>query len=423
MNVLVIGSGGREHALVWKIRQSPRVKTVFVLPGNAGTQYDGSDGFALVNRITDIRLDDIDRIIDFSKKKKVSLVVVGPEEPLVNGIADALLSAGIKCFGPESKAAQLEGSKIFTKEILKKAGAPTAASKEFSDLNEAKLFIEKNEPPFVVKADGLAAGKGVFICQDKDSALSALDKCMNKREFGDAGRRVLIEECLAGRELSFLAFVDGQTILPLAPAQDYKRALDGNSGPNTGGMGSFSPSQLDTSLSEQIIDTIVEPTIGALREDGVIYKGILYTGLMLTDSGPKVLEFNVRFGDPETQAILPRLKNDIVEVFLATINGSLDEVELSWDEKSCVCVAAASGGYPGPYSKGCRIGGLSSAAQNSLVFHAGTEVENGAVVTCGGRVLGVCSLGDTLADARNAAYESLSKISFKGMHFRKDIAV
>ena len=417
MRVLVIGSGGREHALVWKIAQSKLVDKVFCAPGNAG--------IAQIAECVDIKAQDIPGFLDFARREKIDLTVVGPESALSEGIADEFANYKLKVFGPNKKAAQMESSKVFSKELMSKYRIPTAAFQVFEGADQAKRYIEKIGAPCVVKADGLAAGKGVVVAKTVDEAKQAVVSMMEEKIFGSAGNKVIIEECLVGEEASILVITDSREVLALASAQDHKRIFDNDQGPNTGGMGAYSPASAVTKeVYDEILEKIVYPTIKGMLNEGIEYKGVLYAGVMLTKEGPKALEFNVRFGDPETQAILPRLKTDLVEVMLATSTQQLARVRrLFWDERPCVCVVCASKGYPGDYEKGKAIQGLQEAAQvkDAVVFHAGTKLENGAVVTSGGRVLGVTGLGNSIKEAIDNTYQAVGKIHFEGMQFRKDI--
>mgnify|MGYP005851761225 CR=1 FL=1 len=419
MKVLVVGGGGREHALTWKIAQSPRVKEVWCAPGNAG--------MAAIATCVGIGAEDIAALARFAQEEKIDLTVVGPEAPLVAGIADLFGEKGLAVFGPTREAAQMEGSKSFAKRLMLEAGVPTGRADVFADYDAAAACIRKGDPPYVVKADGLAAGKGVVVARDDRAAYEALKKCFVERAFGAAGDRVLIEEFLEGQEVSILTFVDGEDILPLAPAQDYKRVGDGDTGPNTGGMGSYSPvPALSARDYERAVEEILRPTARALAARGIRYRGILYAGLILTAQGPKVLEYNVRFGDPEVQAVLPRLRSDLVEPMLAVLEGRLGEVRLDWAEDPCVTVVVASGGYPADYRKGYPISGLEEAGsmQGVTVFHAGTRLgEGGAVLTDGGRVLNVSAVGADFAAAREKAYRAVERIGFTDMYYRKDIAL
>lgn len=418
MKVLVIGSGGREHTLVWKIAQSSKVEQIFCAPGNAGIAQQA--------QLVDIKAEDTDGLLEFALKEKIDLTVVGPEVPLVNGVVDRFQEKGLKIFGPGAAAARLEGSKVFAKEIMSKYNVPTAGYEVFQDSQKAKDYIAKKGAPVVIKADGLAAGKGVIMAQTIEEALKAIDDIMEDKVFGSAGEKVLIEDCLTGEEASILVVCDGENIVPLASSQDHKRVNDKDQGPNTGGMGAYSPAPVITDdLLAIIIETIINPVIKGLKQEGRIYKGILYAGLMITSQGPKVIEFNVRFGDPETQVILPRLKSDLIDVFSAAIDGSLDQVKLDWDSRACICVVMASGGYPGKYEKGKIISGLDQAAglEDVLVFQAGTVLDNNSnCVTVGGRVLGVTARAEDIKKAIDKAYEAVSTIQFEGAHFRKDIA-
>ncbi len=414
MNVLVVGGGGREHALVWKICQSPLVEKVYCAPGNAGT--------ANVAENVPIDADKIGELIQFAQEKNVELTVIGPEQPLVLGIVDAFEAKGLRAFGPSAKAAQLEGSKAFSKDLMKKYKIPTADYQVFDSPQDAKKYID-SVGPVAVKADGLAAGKGVSICMDSESAKKAVDEIMEQKAFGEAGSKIVIEEFLVGEELSLLAFTDGTTVLPLDSAQDHKQAYDGDKGPNTGGMGAFSPAPIFTpDLKEQVINEIMIPAVRGMESEGIVYKGLLYAGLMLTDKGPKTLEFNARFGDPETQPLLMRMKNDIIPIFQACIDRTLADHTLEWDSKAAVCVVMAAKGYPGSYNKGMAISGLKEAEETgAVVFHAGTKPNGDKVETSGGRVLGVTALGATMEEALSCSYSAVEKISWDGIHYRKDI--
>ncbi|ACL71054.1 phosphoribosylamine--glycine ligase [Halothermothrix orenii] len=416
MKILVVGSGGREHALVWKLYQSERVERIFVAPGN--------DGMAELAEIVNIKSNDIKGLADWAEENGIDLTVVGPEEPLVNGIVDEFESRGLRIFGPDKKAARIEGSKVFAKSILKKYNIPTAEFEVFTTFEEALAYLKQAEYPLVIKAEGLAAGKGVFIATDKEKACQAVEKIMEKRIFGDAGQRIVVEDFLEGEEVSVLALTDGKTIIPMVPAQDHKPVFDGDEGPNTGGMGAYSPVPfVGSDLQHEVYENILEPTVRALNKEGIKYKGILYAGLILTDSGPKVLEFNARFGDPETQVIIPRLKTDLVDLIDAVIDEKLEGKRLDWDDRAAVCVVLASGGYPFDYDTGYRIKGLEQLAQydNFLIFHAGTKMEDGHFVTDGGRVMGITVLGNGLIDAINQVYQAVEDIYFEDMHYRTDI--
>lgn len=417
MRILVIGSGGREHALACKLSESPQVDDLFCVPGNAG--------IADIATCQKIDIMDNDELLKFAKKIKADLTVVGPELPLVNGLVDCFSQEGMTVFGPTSVAARLEGSKIFAKELMVKYGIPTGKSRAFQDQGQAVRYIEQSSPPLVIKADGLAAGKGVTVALDREAAQEAVDLCMVKGAFGQSGQRILIEEFLEGQEVSLLAFSDGKRVVPMEPAQDYKRIFDGDRGPNTGGMGSYCPVPfVSPDIYQEIVEEILQPTIRALGEEGIKYKGVIYGGLILTDEGPKVLEFNVRFGDPETQAILPRLRSDLVEIMIRTVEEDLGGVELQWSTESCVSVVLASKGYPESSTKGVPIYGLEEAKKMDGVylFHAATERSNGELVTAGGRVLAVSALGKDFQEARRKAYLAVDKITFEGMQFRRDIA-
>lgn len=419
MKVLVIGQGGREHALVWKLKQSPKVTEVYCAPGNAGTALDAKN--VAISSL------DIEGLVRFAKAEKIGLTVVGPEAPLVAGVVDAFQKAGLTIFGPSRAAAQLEGSKIFCKEILRKANVPTAEAWAFHSSDEAIRFLkDREEQAFVIKADGLAAGKGVIVCQTRDEALAAVRQSMVKKEFGAAGEKILIEECLVGEEVSILAIVDGRTIIPLEPAQDHKRAYDDDQGPNTGGMGAYTPASFATpQLMATVIEKILIPTVHTMKKLGTEFRGILYAGIMLTTAGPKVLEYNVRLGDPETQPVLMRLKSDLFEILLAAAEGRLkDFEEIEWDDRTAVCVVMAAEGYPGNYPKGQVIRGLEAASQipDVKVFHAGTDQQGEHVVTNGGRVLGVTALGVDVAEAKRKAYEAVKCIRWDGGWCRKDIS-
>lgn len=417
MKILVIGSGGREHAIVWKISQSSKITKIFCAPGNPG--------IAEIAECVNIKADDINALKEFALKNNIDLTVVGPEQPLTMGIVDVFEKAGLKIFGPSKNAAEIEGSKAFSKELMQKYNIPTAAYKTFDNADDAKNYAEKHHPPVVVKADGLAAGKGVFICPTMDEAFLAIDIIMNQKAFGNAGNKVVIEEFLAGEEASFLAFTDGETILPLASAQDHKAVYDNDEGPNTGGMGAYSPAPIITpSMQKRVINEVMMPVVQGMKSEGRIFKGILYAGLMLTKNGPKVLEFNARFGDPETQPILMRLKTDILDVFMAVVENRLKEIKLEWDKRSAVCVVMASEGYPGDYEKGKAITGLDDVknVKDVFVFHAGTALKDGKlVVTNGGRVFGVTALGTGIKRAIKNAYTAVEKIEWDGVHYRTDI--
>ncbi len=416
MKVLVVGGGGREHALVWKIAQSPKVTQVFAAPGNAGTA-------GLAENVP-IGAEEVDRLAEFAAREGIGLTVVGPEAPLVLGIVDRFRERGLRVFGPSAAAAQLEGSKAFSKAVMDRCGVPTAAYREFTEAAAAKEYIRAVGAPVVVKADGLAAGKGVIVARSEEEALAAVDQILVQRAFGDAGSRLVVEEFLEGEEASFLAFCDGQHVLSMASSQDHKPVFDGDRGPNTGGMGAYSPAPVLTpELFAEAERTVMRPVVEGMARQGIPYVGILYAGLMIRDGRIKVLEFNCRFGDPECQPILMRLKGDLVPVLEACIDGTLDRVQLEWDPRATVCVVMASEGYPGSYPKGVEIAGLQEAAglPDTMVFHAGTRREGGRVVTSGGRVLGVTGLGDGVADAIGKAYAAVDVIRWPGAHYRTDI--
>lgn len=413
MNILVIGSGGREHALYWKLSESPQTEQIYAIPGNPG-----------MGASAEIALDDHAAILRFVKEHEIGLVVVGPEVPLMNGLVDEIEAAGIRAFGPRANAAEIEGSKSFAKDLMKKYGIPTARYEVFTAAEPARAYIRQEGAPIVVKADGLAAGKGVIVAMTEQEALDAVDAIMEDHSFGDAGARVVIEEFMEGEEASLLAFTDGTTIRPMISAQDHKRAYDGDRGPNTGGMGTYAPAPVMTpEMTERAVEEILKPTIAAMAKEGRVYRGCLYLGLMVTADGPKVVEFNARFGDPETQVVLPLLDSDLVAIMCACADGTLADVPIRWKEGAAVCVVLASGGYPGHYDKGQEIHGLADAeAMGALVFHAGTAMKDGKLVTNGGRVLGVVGRGADISSAVDSAYAAATKISFKDAYYRKDIA-
>jgi phosphoribosylamine--glycine ligase len=416
MKILVIGSGGREHALVWKIAQSPAVEKISCAPGNAG--------IARLAECVPIPPEDIQSLTALAEKEKIDLTVVGPEAPLTRGIVDAFEVQGLRIFGPHRKAAEIEGSKAFAKELMKKYGIPAGESQTFEAYSDAVGYVKDRGAPLVVKADGLAAGKGVIICRTVEEALSALDLIMVKKAFGSAGAKVLVEEFLEGEEASFLAFTDGETVLPLPTSQDHKPVFDDDRGPNTGGMGAYSPAPVvSEKIHREIMETIMIPTVRGMAREGRRYRGVLYAGLIIRNERAKVLEFNARLGDPEAQPLLMRMKTDLVPVLQATIDGKLSSLKVEWDSRSTVCVVMASGGYPGNYEKGKVISGLEEAARvpGTFVFHAGTALKDGKVVTSGGRVLGVTSLGEGIGEAIRKAYEAVGKISWEGAYYRKDI--
>ncbi|MBT9166972.1 MAG: Phosphoribosylamine--glycine ligase [Syntrophomonadaceae bacterium] len=416
MRVLVVGSGGREHVLVWKLLQSPRVKKVFCAPGNAG--------IAELAECVPIAIDQLEKLLEFACNNKVDLTVVGPEAPLAAGLSDMFLEAGLNVFGPSKAAAQLEGSKAFAKQLMEKYRIPTAESRTFTSADSAFAYLKEKGAPIVVKADGLAAGKGVVVATTSEEAADAVRRIMVQREFGEAGDRVIIEEFLAGEEVSVLAFSDGRTVIPMVSAQDHKAAFDGDTGPNTGGMGAYSPVPvLSKELLVEVEEKILRPTVAGLAAEGIVFQGILYAGLMITKTGPKVLEYNVRFGDPECQVVLPRLKSDLPTIMLSVINGCLSEQQIEWHNNHTACVVMAAGGYPGRYGQGEIIVGLAQAAQltDVYVFHAGTAQIDGKTVTAGGRVLGVTGWGSNLTEALLKTYGVVEKISFPGAHYRKDV--
>ncbi len=416
MKILVIGGGGREHALVWKIAQSPLVEKIYCAPGNPG--------IASLAECVNIAVDDLDELLRFSLEKGIGLTVVGPELPLTLGIVDRFQEAGLWIFGADRLAAQIEGSKSFSKDLMAKYGVPTAAYGTFTEYEPAVEFIRRNGAPIVVKADGLAAGKGVVVARTEEEAIAAVGSCLKEGAFGEAGSTVVIEEFLEGEEASFLAFTDGERVLPLASAQDHKPVFDGDQGPNTGGMGAYSPAPVVTSaLHDRIVDEVMRPTIEGMAKEGRPFKGILYAGLMIKGEEIKVLEFNARFGDPEAQPLLMRMKSDLVPVLVACARGNLSGVTLEWHEKAAVCVVMASGGYPGSFQKGYAISGLDKAAEmeDVVVFHAGTAEKDGWIVNNGGRVLGVTAIGETVGAAIERVYRGVDAISWEGAHFRTDI--
>lgn len=414
MQVLVIGRGGREHAIVWSLLRSPKVKKVYCAPGNGG--------IAQIAECVPIEENQFEAIAQFALDHSVDLVVVGPDDPLAAGIVNYLEERKVPVFGPRREAAIIEGSKVFTKHLLKKYGIPTAAYEAFDDYEAALDYLRKQPVPIVIKADGLAAGKGVVVARTREEAENALRGIMVERVFGASGSRVVIEEFLQGQEMSILSFVDGEVVRPMVPAQDHKPVFDNDEGPNTGGMGTYSPvPHIPQSVVDEAIERIVRPTARAMVREGRPFRGVLYAGLMITEQGPKTIEFNARFGDPETQVVLPRLKTDLIDILMATVNGRLDQMDIRWSGQAAVCVILASGGYPGSYPKGLPIEGLDKV-ERSLVFHAGTALQDGQLVTSGGRVLGVTALGDDLAAARAQAYADAERIRFEGRHYRTDIA-
>ncbi|MDD6659279.1 MAG: phosphoribosylamine--glycine ligase [Eubacteriales bacterium] len=416
MKVLVVGGGGREHALIRKIKESKKVDSIACTPGNGGISYDAD--------CYDVSATDIDGVVNLAKEIKADFVVVAPDDPLVAGMVDALNAAGFKTFGPSANAAIIEGSKVFSKELMQKYNIPTAEYKVFDKAEDVIEYIkEKNEFPTVIKADGLALGKGVIIPENLDEAVAGVKEIMEDKIFGASGNNVVVEEFLTGPEVSVLAFTDGKCVKPMVSSMDHKRALDGDKGLNTGGMGTVSPNPYYTEdVAKECMEKIFIPTIEAMNKEGRTFKGCLYFGLMITPKGPKVIEYNCRFGDPETQVVLPRLKTDIMDIFEAINNGTLSQLDIEWSDKACTCVIMASGGYPKSYPKGIEITGLSNGQLDGVtVYHAGTAIKDGKLVTSGGRVLGVTALGDTLEDALKKSYEAVEKINFDGAHYRKDI--
>ncbi len=417
MNVLVVGGGGREHALTWKLADSPLVDRLFCAPGNGG--------IAELADCVDIGATEILRLRKFARENSIDLTVVGPEAPLVQGIVDSFGTAGLKAFGPDREAARIEGSKVFAKQLMQRHDIPTAAFRTFTAPERAKAYLEMVGAPIVVKADGLAGGKAAIVCDTLEEAYEAVDRIMVRREFGKAGQQVVVESCLTGEEASMIAFTDGQAIAVMPSSQDHKAAYDRDEGPNTGGMGAYSPAPVVTDeLAAEVERNVLVQTVHAMNREDKPYRGILYAGLMMTDEGPQVLEFNCRMGDPENQPLMMRMDGDLVPVLLATIDGRLEEIDIEWDPRPTCCVVMASGGYPVEYKTGYPIEGLEDAAEmeDVMVFHAGTALEDGRVVTAGGRVLGVTARGENIAGARELAYEAVSKIHFRDAHYRTDIA-
>lgn len=414
MRILVIGRGGREHAIIWSLKKSEKVKEIFCAPGNGG--------IAEIAECVDIREDQFEEISQYVHDNDINFVVIGPDDPLAAGIVDFLEAKGILVYGPRKNAAIIEGSKVFTKNLMKKYNIPTAAYETFENYDEAVAYLHKQGAPIVIKADGLAAGKGVIVAHSVEEAEKALKEIMVDKVFGAAGTQVVIEEFLQGQEMSLLAFVDGNIVRPMTPSQDHKPVFDNDLGPNTGGMGTYSPlPHISQSVIDEAIATILKPTAEAMVKEGRPFRGVLYAGLILTETGTKTIEFNARFGDPETQVILPRLETDLLDIFLATVNGRLEEMDIRWSEEAAVCVILASGGYPGTYSKNLPITGLKDI-KDSLVFHAGTALKDGQLVTNGGRVLGVVGRGKTIKEAREQAYRDAERIHFEGKQYRTDIA-
>lgn len=434
MNILVIGRGGREHTIIWSLAKSTKVSNLYCAPGNAGIAE-----LATCVLIAETQFAELSA---YAKQQAIDLIVVGPEDPLFAGAVDYFENEGFKVFGPRQDAAIIEGSKVFAKQLMKKYGIPSAAYETFDDYEAALAYVRGQKMPIVLKADGLAAGKGVIIAHTLSEAEQALREIMVDKAFGEAGDQVVIEEFLSGEEMTILAFVDGTTVRPMVPSQDHKPVFDNDEGPNTGGMGTYSPvPHIDPAIVEQAVETIVKPAAEAMVQEGRTFRGVLYAGLMLTEEGPKTIEFNCRFGDPETQVILPRLKSDLLDIMLATLDGGLADVEMTWSDEAAVCVVLASGGYPGPYETGLPISGLerfslqsgkggqdAQAGEQALlsdkavVFHAGTAMQDGQMVTAGGRLLGVTGLGENIAAAREQAYAAVEHIDYKGKHFRRDIA-
>jgi phosphoribosylamine--glycine ligase len=417
MRVLLVGNGGREDAIAWKLAQSKELKKLYIAPGNPGTARWGEN--------VEIKADDIGELVKFAQEKKIDLAIIGPEDPLAAGVVDAFEKVGIKAFGPNQAAAQLEADKVFAKQIMKASSVSTAEGRTFTRFSDAKAYIASRDEPVVVKAAGLAKGKGVIVCEEPSDGILAAEKIMVGRIFGSAGDKIVVEDKLIGEEASILAFVDGRNIYVMESSQDHKPVGDGDTGPNTGGMGAYSPAPVVTDeMMSQIEREILVPVVDCMNRNDTPYRGVLYAGIMVTAGGPRVLEFNVRFGDPETQPIMMRLKSDLLEVCLAVCQQKLDEVTLQWDKRPALCVVMASGGYPGDYQKGKEITGIDKASElkDVVVFHAGTAMKDGKVVTAGGRVLGITATGDTVADAKARAYEGVSRISFEGAHFRHDIA-
>ncbi|WP_282937793.1 phosphoribosylamine--glycine ligase [Paenibacillus sp. RC67] len=414
MRVLVVGGGGREHAICWALKKSPKVQELYCAPGNGG--------IAGVAECVPIQVNQFEEIGEFAIDNAIDLVVIGPDDPLSEGIVDHLEAKKIPVFGPRQNAAILESSKVFSKDLFKKYNIPTAAYESFDDYEAALSYLRKQTIPTVIKADGLAAGKGVIVAQSMEEAEKALHDIMVTKIFGDSGNQVVIEEFLTGQEMSILSFVDGHVVRPMVPAQDHKAVYDNDKGPNTGGMGTYTPlPHIPQSVIDEAIETIIKPTAAAMVSEGRPFRGVLFAGLMITPQGPKTIEFNARFGDPETQVVLPRLKTDLLDIFVAAVNGHLEQMDIQWSDEAAVCVILASEGYPGSYPKGLPIEGLSDV-QDSFVFHAGTALKDGQIVTNGGRVLGVTALGKDIAEARAKAYADADRIRFQGKHYRTDIA-
>lgn len=416
MRILIVGGGGREHTLAWKINQSPLVEKIYCAPGNAGISE--------IAECVPVSAEDLEGLAGFAEKEKIDLTVVGPEAPLAKGIVDVFKNKGLKIFGPSKKAAQLEGSKVFAKDLMIKYDIPTAEHKTFENPDEAEQYIKKVGAPVVIKAEGLAAGKGVIVCEEEEEALLAVKRIMIDCEFGDAGSRVIVEECLRGEEASILAFTDGESVLPMVSSQDHKPIFDGDRGPNTGGMGAYAPAPVITpEMARFVEEEVLMPAVKGLKAEDCPYSGVIYAGLILTEKGPKVLEFNCRFGDPEAQVVIPLLKSDLVPILQAVVEGSLKEIKAQWHNNYAVCVVMASGGYPGSYEKGKVITGLEEANEDKdlYVFHAGTKALDGQTMTNGGRVLGVTGRAGTLTETLDKTYDAVKKINFEGVQYRKDI--
>ncbi|MXQ55626.1 phosphoribosylamine--glycine ligase [Shimazuella alba] len=415
MRILVIGNGGREHAIIAKLAQSSRISKIFCAPGNAGT--------ALLADNVAIGVSEQEKLAQFAIEQSIDLTVVGPELPLLEGIVDQFEELNLPIFGPQKAAAIIEGSKTFAKDMMQKYNIPTGKYQAFTNSKEALTYVRQEGAPIVIKADGLAAGKGVVVAQTLEEAEKAIIEAMDDKIFGAAGDQVVIEECLIGQEVSLMAFVDGKNVAPMVVSQDHKAVFDGDKGPNTGGMGAYSPvPQIAGEVIQQAIETIIHPMVDAFQQEGIHYKGVLYAGLMITDEGPKVIEFNARFGDPETQVVLPRLKTDLVDVLLAVVEGRLGDLQIEWSDSAAVCVVMTSPGYPGSYPNGLEVTFPHRLNDHTVVIHAGTQEKNGRVITAGGRVLGVTSLGNTLQESQQRAYETVKQIRFEGAHYRKDIA-
>ncbi|MDR5658597.1 phosphoribosylamine--glycine ligase [Serpentinicella sp. ANB-PHB4] len=415
MKVLIVGSGGREHAIAWKVSKSPLVTEIFCAPGNPGIEE--------IAKCVEIDVGNIEKLVEFSREINIDLTIVGPEVPLVAGIVDAFKKEGLSIIGPSKKAAQLEGSKAFSKNFMEKYNIPSARYDEVVTYEEACLALDQYSYPVVIKADGLAAGKGVLICENRKEAEAGLKDILLDKVFGDAGNKVVIEEFLEGIETSILCFVDKGKIVPMVSSQDHKRIFDGDKGPNTGGMGTYSPNYVYTdAIARKVDETILQPTLKGIQDEAMDYVGILFIGLMITKEGPKVLEYNVRFGDPETQVVLPRLETDLVEIFQAMIKNELSNIDIKWNDKAAVCVVLASGGYPGSYEKGKKIAGMEQMDQDIIAFHSGTKTIDGDLTTNGGRVMGVTAIADSINSAKEKAYYNVEKISFDGKQYRKDIA-